>query len=481
MTARPIRLLAALAAASLLGACTVGPDYKRPPAPIPASYKEAEGWKVAEPKEAGLGGPWWAPYNDPVLDGLLQQIQVSNQTLKAQEAAYRQSIAVLRQARSGLFPVVTVNPSAQRSQTAGGTSREPVVQNRYDVSTLASWDLDLWGRVRRSIESNEASVQASAADLAAVRLSLQAALATDYYELRVADQLKRLLDATVADFTRSLQITRNQHNAGVAALSDVITAQTQLDTARAQAINVGVQRAQLEHAIAALIGKPPADFSIAPAPLTREVPVIPTGVPSTLLERRPDIAAAERQMAAANAQIGVAVAAYYPDITLSGSFGYAAAMGPLFAASNQLWSFGATIAETIFDGGLRDAQVEAARAVYDQTVANYRQTVLTAFQQVEDQLAALRILEQQAAVVDAAVRDAREAVRLTLNEYQAGTVAYTTVITAQTTALSNEQNALTVHQNRLVASIALTQALGGGWSAEQLSGGPQKAPKDKSS
>ena len=481
MIHRAAPLLAALSAASLLGACTVGPDYKRPPAPVPAAYKEAEGWKVAEPKEAGLGGPWWAPYNDPVLDALVQQVQISNQTLKASEAAYRQSLAVLRQARSGLFPVVTVNPSAQRSQTGGGTTREPVVQNRYDVSTLASWDLDLWGRIRRSIESNEASAQASAADLAAARLSLQATLATDYFELRVADQLKRLLDATVDDFTRSLQITRNQHAAGIAALSDVITAQTQLETARAQAINVGVQRAQLEHAIAALIGKPPADFSIAPATLTREVPVIPTGVPSTLLERRPDIASAERQMAAANAQIGVAVAAYYPDITLSGSFGYAAAMGPLFAASNQLWSFGATIAETIFDGGLRDAQVEAARAAYDQAVANYRQTVLTAFQQVEDQLVALRILEQQAAVVDAAVRDAREAVRLTLNEYQAGTVAYTTVITAQTTALSNEQNALTVHQNRLVASIALIQALGGGWSTEQLSIGPQKPATDKSS
>jgi len=481
MIHRAAPLLAALSAASLLGACTVGPDYKRPPAPVPAAYKEAEGWKVAEPKEAGLGGPWWAPYNDPVLDALVQQVQISNQTLKASEAAYRQSLAVLRQARSGLFPVVTVNPSAQRSQTGGGTTREPVVQNRYDVSTLASWDLDLWGRIRRSIESNEASAQASAADLAAARLSLQATLATDYFELRVADQLKRLLDATVDDFTRSLQITRNQHAAGIAALSDVITAQTQLETARAQAINVGVQRAQLEHAIAALIGKPPADFSIAPATLTREVPVIPTGVPSTLLERRPDIASAERQMAAANAQIGVAVAAYYPDITLSGSFGYAAAMGPLFAASNQLWSFGATIAETVFDGGLRDAQVEAARAAYDQTVANYRQTVLTAFQQVEDQLAALRILEQQAVVVDAAVRNAREAVRLTLNEYQAGTVAYTAVITAQTTALSNEQNALTVHQSRLAASVALIQALGGGWSAEQLTAGPYKDQKDKSS
>jgi len=302
-----------------------------------------------------------------------------------------------------------------------------------------------------------------------VRLSLQATLATAYFELRVADQLKRLLDATVADFTRSLQITRNQHNAGIAALSDVIVAQTQLETARAQAINVGVQRAQLEHAIAALVGKPPADFSIAPTPLVREVPVIPTGLPSTLLERRPDIASAERQMAAANAQIGVAMAAYYPDITLSASFGYTAAMGPLFAASNQLWSFGAAIAETVFDGGLREAQVEAARATYDQTVANYRQTVLTAFQQVEDQLAALRILEQQAAVVDAAVRDAREAVRLTLNEYQAGTVAYTTVITAQTTALSNEQNALAVHQSRLTASVALIQALGGGWTVEELS------------
>jgi NodT family efflux transporter outer membrane factor (OMF) lipoprotein len=303
-------------------------------------------------------------------------------------------------------------------------------------------------------------------------------------QLRSDDELKRLLDAAVAAYTISLEITRNRYSAGVAAESDIVQAQALLETTRAQAVGVGVQRAQFEHAIAILIGRPPAEFSIAPAPFTVFVPTVPTGVPSTLLERRPDIAAAERQMASANAQIGVAEAAYFPDLTLTASYGFTAlSTANLFSASNKLWSLGAAVAETVFDGGARSAQVSANRAAYDQTVANYRQTVLTGFQQVEDQLAALRILEEQAAVQEGAVRAAREAERLVLNQYRAGTQAYTSVLTAQTTALTDEQTALTIAQNRLVASVSLIQALGGGWNASQLptfgqadhSGGAQSA------
>jgi NodT family efflux transporter outer membrane factor (OMF) lipoprotein len=455
----------------LLAACTVGPDYQRPPAPVPVAYKEQEGWKVARPRDTASRGPWWSIYRDPVLDGLERQVDISNQNLKAAEAAYRQALALVREGRSGYYPVVTLNGTGQRAQTGSGSSSSSGarVENQFEGTGNASWDIDVWGRIRRTVESDVANAQASAADLAAARLSAQATLASDYFQLRAADELKRLLDATVLAYTRSLEIARNQYNAGTVARSDVVQAETQLKTTQAQAINVGVQRAQLEHAIAILVGKPPAEFAIPPAPLAMTVPVMPPGVPSVLLERRPDIASAERQMASANAQIGIAQAAYYPDLTLSAAFGYAStALGDLFNASNQLWSFGGAVAQTVFDGGLRGAQVASARAVYDQSVANYRQTVLTAFQQVEDELASLRILEQQQAAQADAVRSAEEAVRLALNEYQAGIVAYTTVITAQTTALANEQTALTILQNRLVASVTLIQALGGGWDAAQL-------------
>lgn len=479
MNTRARSLVALAPLLLLLAGCKLGPNYRRPEAPVPASYKEAEGWKRAEPREAASGAAWWSIYDDPVLDGLERQIEISNQTLKASEAAYRQALALVREARAGLFPVVALDGSAQRAQTGTGSGSSVIrggrVQNQFSGSLSGSWDLDVWGRIRRAVESNTASAQASAADIAGARLSAQAALAADYIQLRAADELKRLLDAAVAAYERSLQIARNQHAAGTVARSDVVQAETQLKTTQAQAINVGVLRAQLEHAIAILIGKPPADFSISSAPLARTVPVVPTGVPSTLLERRPDIAAAERLMAAANAQIGVAEAAYYPDITLSAALGYSStALDELFHASNQFWSFGAALTETIFEGGLRGAQVDAARAAYDQTVANYRQTVLTGFQQVEDQLATLRVLQQQAAVQDEAVASAEEAVRLTLNEYQAGTVAYTAVITAQTAALGNEQTALNVRQSRLLASIALVQALGGGWDASQIAEPPSE-------
>lgn len=464
----------------LLAACKAGPDYVRPqPAsPTPAAFKEVpDGWKVAQPNDAIKRGPWWSVYNDPVLDDLEKQVNVSNQTVKASEAAFRQASALIREARSELFPVIGASAAVTRSQQGLGSISTGAVSTgagtahtRYQFeSTVSSWEIDLWGQIRRLVESDVAAAQATAGDLASAQLSAQAQLATAYFELRVDDELKRLLDATVEAFTRSLQITKNKYAAGTVARSDVAQAQTQLDTTRAQLIAVGVTRAQFEHAIAALIGKAPADVSIAPVVLKVDVPAIPPGMPSALLERRPDIAAAERRIASANAQIGVAVAGYYPDLTLSGTYGYSGdALAQRFAPSSRIWSVGASLAETIFDAGLRHAQVDAARAAYDQSVATYRQTVLTAFQQVEDDLAQLRILEQEASVETSAVQSAELAERLILNQYLAGTVDYTTVITAQTAALSNEQTALTITQNRLTASVALVQALGGGWDASQI-------------
>jgi len=469
------RLTAMAALLVSLAACKAGPDYQRPAVATPAAYKELAGWKPSQPQDAMSRGPWWSVYRDPVLDGLEQQVQVSNQNLRAAEAAYRAAVAVVRAAEAALFPTLTLNGQSTRSKSSArgsgtslGGAQQPVSQ--YELTLGASWDIDLWGRIRRTIEGNIASAQATAADLASARLSAQAALATAYLQLRVEDALKKLLEDAATAYTRSLEIVRNKYNAGTAARSDVAQAETQLESTQAQAINVGVQRAQLEHAIAVLIGKPPADFAIAPvATLAPEIPAMPPGVPSALLERRPDVAAAERQVAAANAQIGVAIAAYYPDLTLSASVGYLSnQMASLFQASNRLWSLGPQAAETVLDFGARGAQVDQARANYDQGVANYRQTVLAAFQQVEDELATLRILADQAKVQAVAVRSAQEAERLIFNQYKAGTVDFTSVVTAEVAALSNEETALNIVQSRLVASVALIQALGGGWDASRL-------------
>jgi len=468
------RLSGVGAVLSLLSACTVGPDYSPPSAPVPAQYKEA-GWKVGEPLDASTRGAWWSIYKDPLLDDLAKQIDISNQNLKSAEAASRQAEWIVAQARAAFFPTVDLNSSAQRSRTGGGTSsstgfgRSGFVASSFSTSASATWAPDLWGRVRRTVESDVASAQASAGDLASARLSAQGALASDYLQLRVADELKRLLDTSAAAFAQSLEITRNQYRSGTTDQSAVSQAEAQLQSTQAQAVAVGVTRAQLEHAIAVLIGKPPAEFSIPPTDKVIEVPVIPPGMPSALLERRPDIAAAERLMAAANAEIGVAVAAFYPNITLTGDYGTSAlTLNRLLATSSRFWSFGSNLVQTIFDAGARNAQVEEARAVFDQNVANYRQTVLTAFQQVEDQLAALRILADEAKVQDAAVAAAREAERIINNQYLAGTVAYTSVIVAEQTALSDAETAVNIRQSRLAASAALIQALGGGWDASQL-------------
>ena len=501
----PYRNLGFLIGVFALASCAVGPNYHRPSAPVPAKYKEAEGWKPAEPRDAASNTPWWSAYNDPTLDDLEKQIDVSNQTLKQSEAAWRQAMAVVSAARAQLFPSIGATAQATRSRgassgissangttstgtgtgtttgttgtTGTGTSTSTTTIpngsshpfNQFELTGTASWDLDVWGKIRRSIESDVANAQASEAEIAAARLSAQATLATDYIELRVADEQKQLLDDTVTAYKRSLQITQNQYKAGVAAKTDVITAETALEGAQSQEINVGVTRATLEHAIAVLIGKPAGDFSLPPAKLGDTVPVVPMGVPSTLLERRPDIADAERNMKAMNAQIGVAEAAYFPDLALQGSYGFASQMiSHLVSAPNSLWSVGANLSDTLIDFGARSAQVREARAAYDSAVANYRQTVLTAFQQVEDELATLRILEQQYQVQEQATKSANLAVQLILNQYKAGTVAYTSVVTEQAIALTNATTLLSIRQSRLTASVELIQALGGGWDAASL-------------
>lgn len=466
-----MRRTAFLGLALALAACSVGPDYQRPSAPTTAAYKEAADWKPATPKAAASGQPWWSIYDDPTLDRLESQVNVSNQNLKAVEAAYRQAVAVAAENRASFFPSIGIDPAMTRSKPAAGSFGSGHIRNQFSLPVDASWVVDIWGQVRRSVESATATAQADAAELAAARLSAQATLAQDYFQLRVNDAQRKLLEDTVAAYTQQLRITRNKYDAGNVGKSDMAQAQATLENARSQMVALGVARAQLEHAIAVLIGEPPASLALAPAPvpLGLQVPVAPAGVPSTLLERNPTVAQAERQMAAANAQIGVAVAGYFPSLTLSGSYGFTSSMlDTLLRASNLTWSFGPQIAANIFNGGLTTAQVEAAHAAYDQSVANYRQAVLTAFQGVEDNLAALKVLQDQAQVQDAAVDAASEAERLIVNQYRAGTVDFTSVVTAEATALGDRQTALGVLQSRLNASVLLVENLGGGWRSVEL-------------
>jgi len=472
---RPLKLASYLTALLLcvpLAACTLGPDYERPGAPAPPSYKEVKGWKIAAPRDHIDRGAWWSIYQDKTLDALERQVAFSNQTLAAAEAAYRQAAALVQQARAALFPTVDIlyNPTRSHSGRVASDTGGGVTRTRVTLEATANWDIDVWGKVRRMIESDIDLAQASAADLANARLSAQNQLAIAYFNLRAADSLRGLLERTIVEFKRSQTITENKYEQGTVARSDVITAQTQVKTVEAQLINVGVQRAQFEHAIAVLIGRPPAELSIKRADLGRRVPIVPPGVPSSLLERRPDVAGAERRIAAQSALIGVAVTAYFPDITLSGFFGWVGPQLIPIAVANEVWQIAGTATETVVDGGLRRAQLAGAEASYYQAVATYRQTLLAAFQQVEDQLSNLRILGQQQRVQDEAVRLARQAVDITLNEYRAGTVDFTTVVTAQSTLLTNEQAALTVRQNRFLASVNLVQAIGGGWDVSELPG-----------
>jgi NodT family efflux transporter outer membrane factor (OMF) lipoprotein len=476
---RLVSKLGLVVACAAIGACAVGPNYHRPKLESTAAYKEATDWKPSEPNDVLSRGPWWEIYKDDELNQLEARIDISNQNVKAAAAAFDQARALVAQARAGFWPTITGSASRERTESgtpttinngAGlpitTTSRSPVT---YTAGVAASWDLDIWGKIRRTSESDRASAQSSAAALAAARLSAQAELATDYFELRVQDQLQKLLDDTVLAEQLSLKITESRYKFGVAARADVVSAQTQLLSSQAQQVNAKIQRGILEHAIAVLVGEQPAAFSVTATAMRSDVPTVPAGIPSTLLERRPDIAEAERKAAAANAQIGVATAAYFPDLTLSGSDDYTGStFSHLISASNRVWQFGPTLAETLFDGGLRHAQVQQARAAYEVTVDNYRQTVLAGFQQVEDELVTLRVLEQQAGIEEATVAAAREAEKLTLNQYKAGTVPYSSVITAQTTRLSAEQTALSVLSTRLQASVALIEAIGGGWDASQL-------------
>lgn len=493
MRAIGLNFLVAAACGALLSACAVGPDYRKPELATPAAYKEGvqkeqAGWKQAQPSDAIKRGAWWEVFGDPVLDDLEKQVDVSNQSLKQAEAQYRQASALVSSARASFWPTLTTSPSATRSgrygtsgggivsggSVIGGTSTtgnpgSSHPTNAYQLPFTASWEPDLWGSVRRTVEGDVASAQASAATLESTRLSLHASLAQTYFQLRIADEQKRLLDDTVDGYRKSLQLTQNQYNVGVAARADVVQAETQLKSAQVQAIDLGVARAQYEHAIALLIGKTPAEFALAAQPLKIRPPVVPVDVASTPLERRPDVAVAERQAAAANAQIGVAEAAWFPTLTLSASGGYQnSVFSQLLDAPSRYWSIGPRLAETLFDGGARRAQSAQARAAYDAAAANYREVALAAFGNVEDNLAALRILEQEAAAQDDAVKSAEQALTITINQYRAGIVSYLNVITAQATAYSNERAAITLLGTRLNDSVALVKALGGGWEEKDL-------------
>ena len=461
-------------AALLLGGCMVGPDYTKPSVPMTPIYKEADGWKVAQPGDHLPRGQWWVILGDPELHALEEQVAAANQNLKIAEARLREARALVRFNRAALFPTISagVGISSIRD-SANRPFLTPNVNTGSSGDLLfsldMSYEIDLWGRVRRTVAAARNEAQATAADLETARLSLQAELAMDYFELRAADAQKQLLDETVKAFEAALRLTTNRFQGGAAPKSDVAQAQTQLDTTLAQATDVTVQRAQLEHAIATLIGKPPAAFSLSPRPLDTPPPDIPVGLPSQLLERRPDIAAAERRVAEANEQIGIAKAAYYPTLMLNASVGFeGSSFGNALNASSLLWAVGASITQTIFDGGRRRATSDAARAAYDATVAGYRQTTLTAFQQVEDNLAALRILEQEAQQQRRAVESAQQSLQLFTNRYRGGVDNYLQVITAQTVTLSNQRNEIDILRRRMGASVLLVKALGGGWDVAEL-------------
>jgi len=448
----------------VLSGCAVGPNYERPDVPTPMRYKEAP---VQTPAPASAPETWWTLFTDPVLDDLEAQVEVSNQNLAAAHAAYEQALTVIREQRATLFPTATLDASA--SHTSGSASNNVPRSTRgpdsYQVGAGASWELDLWGRLRRSLENAHALADASADDLASARLSIQGQLATAYLQLREADAEQRMVADTVTAYARSLQIAQNRYAAGMAAKTDVLQAQTQLSNAQDQATALQLQRAQLEHAIAALVGKPASDFSLpAQDPWSIAVPDVPTGVPSTLIQRRPDIAAGERRVAAASASIGVQEAAYFPSLTLTGSYDFiSASASTLFSGANVVRSIAASVSQTLFDAGAVSARVAGARAAYDQTVAQYRQEVITAFQDVEDQLASSRLLEQQYESRREASAAADETEQLAMNQYRAGAVSYTNVVVAQTAALSARRALAVIEVERQTTAVSLITALGGGW------------------
>ena len=472
---RPGLRAATLAVLLALTGCAVGPDYRLPVVQVGDHYKEAEGWTQARPSDEAPRPDWWRSFEDPRLDGLMREMLAANLTIAQAEARNRQAQALVRSAGAGFFP--TVGSSASATRSGGGSGNAGTgsgsgggTGNQYSLSGNVSWEVDLWGRVRRTVEASEAGAQAGAADVAATRLSMQSTLAQTYFQLRAFDAEKELYRQTVAAYERSLEMTQNRYAAGVAAQADVASARTQLENARAQMLALDRQRAQLEHALAVLLGRAPSQFGLEAGPLLAGVvPEPPAGLPSQLLERRPDIAAAERRTAQANARIGVAQAAWFPDLTLSAQAGYRGSQwAEWLSAPFHFWSLGPALAFTIFDGGARQGQLEEARAVYDEQVSAYRLTVLSALQEVEDYLVQLRVLAQEQETQGRALASARESLQLTRNQYDAGMIDYLSVVQVEATALSAERSALSLRLSRLIASVQLMTALGGGWQVSEL-------------
>jgi NodT family efflux transporter outer membrane factor (OMF) lipoprotein len=471
---RKSRAGALAVAALLLGGCTVGPNYARPTTDVPADYKESANFKAARPSDDSAKGKWWEVYGDARLNALEEQVSVSNQTLKEAQAQFAIARATIRAVRAAYYPTVTADASAagaresQNKALFGTTS--PITYADYQLPPIdVSWEPDVWGRVRRQVEAARSEAQATAADLANTELSLQAELALDYFQMRGLDSQQQLLDSTVTSYEKAFELTDSRYKGGVASAVDVAQAQTQLETTRAQAVDVGVDRAAFEHAIAVLLGKPPAEFSQQPAPLTVPPPAIPTGLPSELLERRPDIAAAERRMQEANAQIGVARTAYYPVFSFTGGGGFESQqISNLLSGPSAFWSLAGSAAELLFDGGQRRGVTEQARAAYDKSVDTYRQTTLTAFEEVEDNLASLRILENEATIQDAAVAAAQHSLDLSNSRYKGGVANYLEVTTAQSAALGDERADVDVLTRRMAASVLLIKALGGSWNVSQI-------------
>jgi NodT family efflux transporter outer membrane factor (OMF) lipoprotein len=471
------RVLTAITALQLTG-CVVGPKYHTPAAQAPSAYKEVGDWKPAQPNDQNLGGTWWTIFQDPQLDALEDQVNVSNQNLKAATAQFQQARAVLRYYRADYYPTVTAGPSATRTRVSANSPTNTILRgatyNDFVLPFDVSYQADVWGRVRKTVESYREQAQASAADLATVNLSMHADLAVDDFQAWSLDAEEQLLNSTVKDYEQALQLNESRFRGGIASEVDVEQAKTQLQTTRAEAIDVGVARAQFEHAVAILIGKPPAEFSLPSLPLSAPPPHVPIGLPSELLERRPDIAAAERRVASANAQIGVAKSAYYPSISLGASGGFeSASITTLLQGPSGLWSIGLSALGTVFDGGRRRSLNDQARAAYDYQVAAYRESVLTGFQQVEDNLAAVRILEHEAQVQDEAVTAAQRSLDLSVTRYRGGVTSYLEVITAQSAALTDEVTAVNILGRRMANTVLLIQALGGGWDRSSLPERPE--------